>query len=102
MCGMLGRERHAVWLSREGGWVRTYGHWIHGADRAAESTAQLTSTSPWTGAPVAAIAAGDEADVAAAVTSASSAFGAWRTLKPGARGRILTAIADGIRAEREL
>jgi aldehyde dehydrogenase (NAD+) len=51
---------------------------------------------------VAEIAAGSAADVGAAVASASGAFSQWRALKPGARGRLMTAIADGIRAEREL
>jgi aldehyde dehydrogenase (NAD+) len=82
--------------------VKTYGHWIGGEERAPGSGEHIASTSPWTGSTVAEIAAGNRADVAAAVASASAAFAAWRALKPGARGRLMADIADGIRAERAL
>jgi len=82
--------------------MKTYGHWIGGAEHAPDSGDRIVSTSPWTGSAVAEIAAGNDTDVAAAVASASAAFSAWRALKPGARGRVMTDIADGIRAEREL
>ena len=62
----------------------------------------ITSTSLWTGSTLAEIPSGNSADVAAAVISASSAFPAWRALKPGVRGRLLADIAAGIRAEQQL
>jgi aldehyde dehydrogenase (NAD+) len=62
----------------------------------------IASTSPWTGSVVAEIPAGNPDDVAAAVAAASAAFAAWRALKPGVRGRLMTDLADGIRAERDL
>ncbi|MBB3085538.1 aldehyde dehydrogenase family protein [Geodermatophilus sabuli] len=82
--------------------MKTYGHWIDGAEHAPASGEHIPSTSPWTGATVAEIPSGDSADVAAAVTSASAALAAWRALKPGVRGRLLADLADGIRAERQL
>ena len=62
----------------------------------------IKSTSLWTGSTLAEIPSGNSADVAAAVVSASSAFAAWRALKPGVRGRLLADIAAGIRAEQQL
>jgi aldehyde dehydrogenase (NAD+) len=82
--------------------VKKYGHWIGGAERVPDGGERLSSTSPWTGSTVAEIAAGDRSDVEAAVESASAAFAAWKSLKPGARGRVMADIADGLRAEREL
>ncbi|MHA4847931.1 MULTISPECIES: aldehyde dehydrogenase family protein [unclassified Rhodococcus (in: high G+C Gram-positive bacteria)] len=82
--------------------MKKYGHWIGGAERVPDGGERLSSTSPWTGSTVAEIAAGDRSDVEAAVESASAAFAAWKSLKPGARGRVMADIADGLRAEREL
>lgn len=82
--------------------MKKYGHWIGGAERHNDDGDRISSTSPWTGTVIADIAAGNESDVAAAVDSASAALAAWRNLKPGARGRLLADIADGMRAEREL
>lgn len=82
--------------------MKKYGHWIGGAERVSEDGERIASTSPWTGSTVAEIAAGDRSDVEMAVESASAAFAAWRTLKPGVRGRLMADIADGLRAEREL
>jgi len=81
--------------------VKTYGHWIGGKEYVPESGERLVSTSPWTHSPVAEIPAGNADDVAAAVESAAAAFQAWRGLKPGIRGRLMAAIADGLRAERQ-
>ncbi|MDV7356660.1 aldehyde dehydrogenase family protein [Rhodococcus oxybenzonivorans] len=82
--------------------MKKYGHWIGGAERVPDGEERISSTSPWTGSTVAEIAAGDRSDVEAAVESASAAFAAWKSLKPGARGRVMADIADGLRAEREL
>ncbi|MGC4998457.1 aldehyde dehydrogenase family protein [Streptomyces sp. DT195] len=45
------------------------------------------------------IAAGTSEDVDRAVTSAAAAQAEWRERKPGQRGRVLAAIAAGLRAE---
>ncbi|MEU2003392.1 aldehyde dehydrogenase family protein [Rhodococcus sp. NPDC019627] len=82
--------------------MKKYGHWIGGAERVPDGGERISSTSPWTGSTVAEIAAGDRSDVEAAVESASAVFAAWKSLKPGARGRVMADIADGLRAEREL
>lgn len=82
--------------------MKKYGHWIGGAERTSDEGRRISSTSPWTGSVVAEIAAGNASDVADAVDSASAALPAWRSLKPGARGRLLADIADGLRAERDL
>lgn len=82
--------------------MKKYGHWIGGAERVPDGGERISSTSPWTGSTVAEIAAGDRSDVEAAVESASAAFAAWKSLKPGARGRVMADIADGLRVEREL
>jgi len=79
--------------------VKRYGHWINGTSAAPETREYLTSTSPGTDTVVCEIMLGDETDVGAAVTAAQDAFPEWRNRKPGERGRILSAIADGIRAE---
>ncbi|MEU1984490.1 aldehyde dehydrogenase family protein [Nocardia sp. NPDC019395] len=82
--------------------MKPYGHWIEGRESAPASGEYITSTSPWTGATVAEVAAGTREDVATAVESASAAFPGWRAHKPGVRGRLMADIADGIRAERQL
>lgn len=82
--------------------MKDYGHWIGGRDHAATPGSQHVTTSPWTGEQVARIAAGTAADVDLAVRSAASAFAGWRAQKPGARGRVLIAIADGMRAAKDL
>ena len=79
--------------------MKRYGHWINGTSSAPETREYLTSTSPGTDTVVCEIMLGDETDVGAAVTAAQDAFPEWRNRKPGERGRILSAIADGIRAE---
>jgi aldehyde dehydrogenase (NAD+) len=79
--------------------VKRYGHWIGGADVAPAGGQYLTSTRPGADTAVCEIAAGTGADVEAAVAAAAGALPGWRDRKPGERGRILTAIADGIRAQ---
>src|SRR4051794_34756670 len=78
--------------------VTRYGHWIGGTEFAPTSGAYMTSASPWDGTAVAEIALGDASDVDAAVASAAVGFAAWREVKPGARGKLLSRIADGLRA----
>ncbi|MEV4235237.1 aldehyde dehydrogenase family protein [Nocardia sp. NPDC049737] len=82
-----------------GGVVKKYGHWIGGVDTAPVKGEHLTSTRPGTDAVVCEIAAGTEADVNAATEAATAALPGWRFRKPGERGRILAAIAAGLRDE---
>lgn len=79
--------------------VRRYGHWIGGAEARPEAGGYLTSTSPGTRTVVCEIAAGTAGDVARAVHAAAGATAVWRDRKPGERGRVLSAIAAGLRAE---
>ncbi|WP_190989996.1 aldehyde dehydrogenase family protein [Pseudarthrobacter sulfonivorans] len=81
---------------------RRYDHWIGGRELPPGSGEYATSTSPWDGSAVAEIALGDASDVDAAVTSAKIGFSTWRALKPGVRGKLLSQIADALRANREL
>ena len=82
--------------------MKTYGHWIDGAEVSTAAGEQLASISPWTGEIVAQIASGTREDIDSAVAAAAAAFRGWRERKPGARGRLLTAIADALRAEHEM
>jgi len=79
--------------------VKRYGHWINGAESAPSTDEYLPSSAPGTQTVVCEIAAGTGDDVDLAVSSAGAALAAWRDRKPGERGRILAAIAAGIRAE---
>jgi aldehyde dehydrogenase (NAD+) len=75
-------------------------HFIHG-DFAPDGAAWLDEYDPRTGEISFRISRGDAAVVAAAVGDAAAALADWRSLKPMARGRILTAIAAAIRANAE-
>jgi aldehyde dehydrogenase (NAD+) len=75
-------------------------HFIGGEFVAPASGACIDSTNPATGEVVTRIAAGNAADVAAAVASARAAFAAWRATRPADRGRILQAVAAAIRANK--
>ncbi|WP_028473808.1 aldehyde dehydrogenase family protein [Nocardioides alkalitolerans] len=82
--------------------MKSYGHWIDGAEVSTTAVEQIASTSPWTGETVAQIASGTREDTDSAVAAAAAAFRGWRERKPGARGRLLTAIADALRAEKHM
>ena len=69
-------------------------HWI-GGQRVA-SAAAFTDLSPIDEQPLAEVARGGEAEVAAAVRAASDAFGGWSATLPKDRAAVLHAIADGI------
>jgi acyl-CoA reductase-like NAD-dependent aldehyde dehydrogenase len=69
-------------------------HWI-GGQRAA-SAAAFTDLSPIDEQPLAEVARGGQAEVAAAVRAASDAFGGWSATPPKDRAAVLHAIADGI------
>jgi len=67
---------------------------VDGERRSALSGRTLESVDPGTGAPLATLAAGDAADVDAAVGSARAAFDdSWGRLPPAARGRLLSEFA---------
>ena len=75
---------------------------VDGERRPARSGLTIESVDPATGAPLATIAAGDAADVDAAVISARSAFDeTWGRLPPAARGRLLLAFADLVEEHAE-
>jgi gamma-glutamyl-gamma-aminobutyraldehyde dehydrogenase len=64
---------------------------------------RFTTENPATGQPLAEVAEGDAADVDAAVRAARAAVerGAWATLAPAERKRVLLAFADAIDANTE-
>jgi aldehyde dehydrogenase (NAD+) len=75
---------------------------IDGERRPALAGRTIESVDPATGAPLATIAAGEAADVDAAVISARSAFDAsWGRLPPAARGRLLFELADLVEEHAE-
>ncbi|HEY6277665.1 MAG TPA: aldehyde dehydrogenase [Streptosporangiaceae bacterium] len=71
-------------------------HWIGG--RRVASPASFTDVSPIDEQPIADLARGGEAEVAAAVAAAGAAFTGWSATSPGDRAAALHAIADGIDA----
>ena len=75
-----------------------WGHVIGGQSRPGEG-GLLQEYDPATGAKGYQIARGNSADVADAVASAKAAQRDWADLRPIRRGRVLTAIAEGLRAD---
>jgi 5-carboxymethyl-2-hydroxymuconic-semialdehyde dehydrogenase len=69
-------------------------HWIGG--RRVASPGTFTDLSPIDGQPLAEVARGGAAEVAAAVQAAREAFGGWSQTPPPDRAAVLHAIADGI------
>jgi 5-carboxymethyl-2-hydroxymuconic-semialdehyde dehydrogenase len=69
-------------------------HWIGGHRMG--SPASFTDLSPIDEQPVAEVARGGEAEVAAAVRAAGEAFGGWAATAAADRAAVLHAIADGI------
>jgi aminomuconate-semialdehyde/2-hydroxymuconate-6-semialdehyde dehydrogenase len=74
-------------------------HWIGG--RRVGSPGTFADISPIDEQPIAELARGGGADVAAAVAAAREAFPGWAATPPDERARILHAIADGIEARTE-
>jgi aminomuconate-semialdehyde/2-hydroxymuconate-6-semialdehyde dehydrogenase len=74
-------------------------HWIGG--RRVTSPRTFTDISPIDEAPVAEVARGGEAEVAAAVQAARDAFPGWAATPPADRAKALHAIADGVQARIE-
>jgi acyl-CoA reductase-like NAD-dependent aldehyde dehydrogenase len=75
-----------------------WGHVIAGQSRPGEG-GLFQEYDPATGAKGYQIARGNSADVADAVASAKAAQRDWADLRPIRRGRVLTAIAEGLRAD---
>jgi acyl-CoA reductase-like NAD-dependent aldehyde dehydrogenase len=73
---------------------------IDGAFRDAASGETFVTENPATGRPIASVAAGDAADVDAAVMAARRAFddGRWSRLAPAERKRVLLRVADAMEA----
>ena len=73
---------------------------IDGAFRDAASGETFVTENPATGRPIASVAAGDAADVDAAVMAARRAFddGRWSRLAPADRKRVLLRVADAMEA----
>jgi acyl-CoA reductase-like NAD-dependent aldehyde dehydrogenase len=59
------------------------------------------SVSPWSGAVVASVAAGDQDDTRAAIDAAHSAFASWSQTLPHERQRIFLRAADGLESRRQ-
>lgn len=77
-------------------------HFIDGRWQAAASGGRMEVFDPGRGAAFASVAAGNAADVDAAVAAAGKALrGEWRQLAPAARGRILARAAALVREEAE-
>lgn len=71
-----------------------FDHWIGGREVAPSSGEYLPTYEPMTAQPWAEIARGTEADVAAAVDAASTAFREWRRTSPSDRSALLSRVAD--------
>lgn len=77
------------------------GHFIGGAFVPSLRGGRMETFDAGRGAAYAEFAAGTAEDVDRAVQSARQAFAIWRRTRPAERGRILRAIADGLRAEAD-
>ena len=82
--------------------TQRYEHWIDGrAVTPADGRYIDDVTSPVTGEVVAEIARGNAADIDAAVEGARTAQVVWAQKSPAERGKVLAAVAAGMRAELE-
>lgn len=83
--------------------AREHGLFIDGDWRAGNSGERIVSNDPATGRPLATIAAGNEADVDAAVAAARRALSnpAWRDITPLARGELLHRLAELVEAHAD-
>lgn len=76
-------------------------HWIAGEPRGPRDGGWLDNVEPATGQVYSQVAAGTEADVAAAVGAAAEAFPGWSSTPAARRSEILLAIAGGIEERLE-
>ncbi|MCH7661681.1 MAG: aldehyde dehydrogenase family protein [Euryarchaeota archaeon] len=74
---------------------------IDGEFRPSESGDTFRTLDPATEEPIGTVAAAKEADIDRTVESASAAFFDWKKTSPEERGRLLYALADAIREEKE-
>ena len=82
--------------------VETYQLFIDGAWQPSHSGRVFESVDPATELPIAYVAQGDAADVAAAVAAARRAFeGPWAQVKPRERAALLYALGQAIRARAD-
>ena len=82
--------------------MRSYGHYIDGAEASPSGGAYFPTENPYTGEAWAQIARGDRADVEAAVAAARRAGeGEWSRLTASDRGRLLRRFADLVTADAE-
>ena len=83
--------------------AREHGLFIDGNWRAGNSGERIVSIDPATGRPLATIAAGNGADVDAAVVAARRALSnpAWRDITPLARGELLHRLAELVEAHAD-
>lgn len=77
------------------------GHFIDGSFVASLGGGMMETFDAGRGTAYAQFAAGTAEDVDCAVRSAKAAFNGWKRTRPAERGRILRAIADGLRAEAD-
>lgn len=77
------------------------GHWIGGRRVESASGATFETRSPVDGSPIARVARGDAADIAAAAETARAAFPGWRDVAAPARQKLLHRIADAIEARAD-
>jgi phenylacetaldehyde dehydrogenase len=81
--------------------LERHGHLVAGERTPAASGATFETLDPATARPLATLALGDAADVAAAVGAARAAQPAWADADPTDRGRILHRLAELIEADAE-
>jgi len=77
--------------------VRQIDHWIDNRPVRFEDNPRFTVTAPATAEPIASVALGGPAEVDRAVRSADAAWPDWADQPAAVRGRVLSAIAQGIR-----
>ena len=78
------------------------GHWIDGASVVPDGGEWLEQVSPMTGRPSVSVAAGTAADVDRAVAAARAAQDGWRHFVAAERGRLMLALAQALRANRQV
>lgn len=87
------------WIAKHGG---RFGHFIKGEFVAPSEGEYFESLNPATGAHLASVAQGSEADVDAAVRAAREALPRWWRIGPEGRARYLYALARGIQKNSRL
>ena len=76
-------------------------HWIDGKSAPPSDEAYIENVDPSTGAPSIRVASGSSTDVDLAVAAAKRAAPGWRKFPSAERGRLMTALAQAIRANRD-